>query len=76
MALNSLKTNDNKTEFMITGSKANLKKVKTNHIIVGTNEIAVSSTVQNIGAMFDSEMTMMPQVLKTAQRALLRVDLC
>ena len=69
MALNSLKINDDKTEFMIIGSKANLKKVKTNHIIVGTHKIAVSSSVRNIGAVFDSEMTMIPQVLKTAQTA-------
>ena len=69
MAQNYLKLNDDKTEFMVIGSPSNLKKVATEHIIVGGHKILKSKQVKNIGAFFDSSATMEAQVVKTAQTA-------
>ena len=69
MAQNYLKLNDDKTEFIVIGSPCSLKKVVTDHIVVGEHKIAKSERVKNIGAIFDSSATMEAQVLKTAQTA-------
>ncbi len=69
MAQNSLKIIDDKTEFIVIGSPANLSKVTTEHVIVGNHKIPASSTVRNIGAVFDSEMTMKPHVIRLSQTA-------
>ena len=69
MAKNYLKLNDDKTEFIVIGSPCNLKKVVTDHIVVGEHTIAKSERVRNIGAIFDSSATMEAQVVKTAQTA-------
>ena len=64
MNKNRLKLNDAKTEFVIFGTKQNLQKVKTTPIKVGDTYITACKEVRNIGAMFDSEMTMSSQVNK------------
>ena len=69
MAQNYLKLNDDKTEFIVIGSPSNLKKVVTEHILVGGHKIPKSEQVRNIGAIFDSSATMEAQVVKTAQTA-------
>ena len=57
MVCNKLKLNDNKTEFMVFGSKASLKKV-TKSIMIGNNDIHSVESVCNIGAFFDSTLCM------------------
>jgi len=69
MALNWLKLNDDKTEFMVLGSPCNLAKTSTEHIVVGDHKIAKSQHVRNIGAMFDSTASMEVQVIRTSQSA-------
>ncbi len=69
MAMNWLKLNDDKTEFIILGSPCNLDKVTTQHITVGDHKIKKSAQVRNIGAIFDTSVTMQPQVTKTSQTA-------
>ena len=69
MAINWLKLNDDKTEFIILGSCANLTKVSTEYIIVGEHHIKKSQHVRNIGVIFDASFTMQQQVIKTAQTA-------
>ena len=69
MAQNSLKIIDDKTEFIVIGSPANLSKVTTEHVIVGNHKIPASSTLRNIGAVFDSEMTMKSHVIRLSQTA-------
>ena len=62
MNKNRLKLNDKKTEFIIFGTSAGLKKVATTTIRVGQEAISACDKVRNIGAMFDSEMKMDTQV--------------
>ena len=69
MAQNSVKIDDDKTEFIVIGSPANLSKMTTEHVIVGNHKIPASSTVRNIGAVFDSDMTMKPHVVRLSQTA-------
>ena len=69
MATNYLKVNDEKTEFIILGSKHNLAKVKTTEISVGESAVHASTSVKNIGATFDEEMKMEKQVALTCRSA-------
>ena len=69
MALNWLKLNDDKTEFIVLGSSTNLAKVSTQYLLVGDNKIYKSQHVRNIGATFDSTLSMETHVIKTAQSA-------
>ena len=62
MNRNRLKLNDQKTEFIIFGTSANLKRVRTTSVRVGDENISASDKVRNIGAMFDREMKMDTQV--------------
>ena len=63
MVINWLKLNDDKTEFIILGSRANLTKVSTEYITVGEHHIKESQHVRNIGAIFDASFTMEQQVI-------------
>ena len=56
MRTNLLKLNDEKTEFLIIGTKQQLSKVKTTSISVGQNEIPCSVTARNLGYYYDHHM--------------------
>jgi hypothetical protein len=58
MIVNQLKINDNKTEFLIIGSRQQLSKVNLQSINVGECEIVAKSEVRNLGAWFDRNMKM------------------
>ncbi len=62
MCTNNLKLNDNKTEFMVMGSKSRLSTVGDVEIKIGSDTITASSSTRNIRAMFDSTMEMKVQV--------------
>ena len=69
MAKNYLKLNDEKTDFIILGSKHNLKKVTTSHVTIGDAKIVPSEYVKNIGACLDKEMQLEKQVTLTCKSA-------
>ena len=54
MDSNKLKLNDSKTELVIFGSAARLRKVTTVTISIGDERITASSSVRNIGACMES----------------------
>ena len=56
MRTNLLKLNDEKTEFLIIGTKQQLSKVKTTSISVGQDEIPCSVTARNLGYYYDQHM--------------------
>ena len=56
MRTNLLKLNDEKTEFLIIGTKQQLSKVKTTSISVGQDENPCSETVRNLGYYYDQHM--------------------
>ena len=57
-----LKLNDNKTEFILIGSKNNLNKITIPHIKIGDSTIAPVSQVCNLGVFMDSTMTLVPHI--------------
>ena len=58
MCANFLKLNDDKTELILFGSKYNMKKFSSIDVQVGSNVITSTSSVKNLGAIFDSSMVM------------------
>ncbi len=58
MVNNKLKMNDAKTEFIIIGSRAQLKKIQFDSISVCGTMVKAVDDVRNLGAFFDSEMSM------------------
>ncbi len=59
---NMLKLNDDKTEFIIIGTRQQRSKIDIPHININGTDIAPTSTVRNLGVMFDSEMSMKAHV--------------
>ena len=57
-----LKLNDEKTEFMLFGSHQQLSKISIDCIHIGDSSIASASQARNLGAIFDSSMTMKPHI--------------
>ena len=62
MKSNFLKLNDEKTEFLLFGSHQQLSKINIDHIRIGDSPIAAVSKARNLGAFFDSFMTMTPHI--------------
>ena len=62
MLQNHLKLNDSKTEFLIIGSSTQLGQLKNDTIRIGDTTVRASETARNIGAIFDSSMTMKQHV--------------
>ena len=58
MRQNFLKLNDEKTEFLLFGSRQQLSKVSLPFITIGDSQITPSSQARNLGVIFDSTMTL------------------
>ena len=56
LCTNLLKLNDDKTEFMILGSKQELAKVGDTEIIIGNDSTHNTSSVRNLGFCYDSQL--------------------
>lgn len=68
MITNKLKINDDKTEFLILGSKNTLQKVGSSlELLVGNSSIKPSTSARNLGATFDKHMSMEAQVTNTCK---------
>jgi hypothetical protein len=70
---NKLLNNGDKTEFIVMGSKHNLQKLKKCFIKVADPSIKVVDNVKNLGVLFDSKMTMEPQIKNMCKKAFLKV---
>ena len=62
MKSNFLKLNDEKTEFLLFGSHQQLAKINTDHVRIGESTISSVPQARNLGAIFDSLMTMKPHI--------------
>ncbi len=62
MVQNKLKMNDSKTEFIIIGSAQQLKKIEFDFIMVGDISVKVVDSVRNLGAYFDSTLSMVKHI--------------
>ena len=60
MRQNFLKLNDEKTEFLLFGSRQQLSKVSLPFITIGDSQITPSSQARNLGVILDSTMTLKP----------------
>ncbi len=58
MLHNKLKLNDDKTVFMLIGNKPQVQKVVFDSVIIGESYIETSPNCTNLGAGFDSDMSM------------------
>ena len=55
---NFLKLNDQKTEFVLIGSKKQLSKVHVPHITIGDSDITPAACARNLGVIFDTSMSL------------------
>ena len=67
MIEDKLMINDDKTEFILIGTKQQLEKVKIQKLSVGQCEITPSSVVRNLGSWFDSNFSMAVHVNKVCK---------
>jgi hypothetical protein len=58
MCSNFLKLNDDKTEFIVFGSKSQREKVIIPEILIGTSYISPRNKVRNLGAFFDTDLSL------------------
>ena len=70
MYANKLKLNEEKTEVLVVTKKSDVPKVACIRVRVGQALIAPKRKVKNLGALFDEEMNMKPQVMDVTRRAL------
>ena len=70
---NFLKVNDSKTEVLLVGSGRQLKKISLSGVMVRDSLIAAVTSVRNLGAVFDTNMAMVPQVNAVCQSALYHI---
>ena len=62
--------NDDKTEFMIIGTKAQLRKIHQNSLIVGECEVFSSDeAIRNLGVWIDNTFTLSAHITKTCKGA-------
>ncbi len=64
-----LKFNDLKTEFLIIGTRQQLKKIEINYVRVGDVDIKPVESVRDLGAWFDEHMSMDVHVGKICSKA-------
>ena len=70
MIADRLKLNDDKTEFMIVGTRAQLDKVNLSEIVVGQAKVPAVTIVRNLGTWLDRNLTMSAQINETCQAAI------
>ena len=64
-----LMINDDKTEFLLVGTRQQLDKLDSCSIIVGNNRISPSPCVRNLGSWFDSNLSMTDHINKACNAA-------
>ncbi len=68
MAQNMSNLNDDKTEFIVIRARQQRNKIDKSHLNVNEIDFAPTSTVRNLGVMFDSEISMKAMLVQsTAQ---------
>ena len=76
MIQDKMKLNDDKTEFLIIGTSQQLKKVRTDTLSVGDAAISPVLSARNIGAYFDSNMTLVLFINNTCKSSLSQLYNC
>ncbi len=63
-----MKLNDDKTEFLIIGTRQQLAKMKYNDIKIGDTIIKTAESAKNLGVIFDKNMGLNKQVMNTCRK--------
>ncbi len=74
MTSNFLKLNDDKTEYIVIGTKQQLSKVHTSSLVVGDTQLPPCSQVRNLGVIFDKNMNTKANALATARSAMMHLS--
>ena len=61
--------NDDKTEFLIIGTRQQLSKVSIQSIKIGQTEVSPVASVRNLGTWFDTDLDMGTHITKTCSSA-------
>ena len=69
MIQDRLLINDDKTEFLLVGTRQQLEKLDSCSITVGNNRISPSPCVKNLGSWFDSNLSMTDHINKACNAA-------
>ena len=70
MSQNKLKLNNDKTEIILFGSKKHLAELNIKSLSVAGTDVSVAyEPVRNLGAMFDSQLTMAPHVKSVVKKS-------
>ena len=69
MIQDRLMINDDKTEFLLVGTRQQLDKLDSCSITVGNNRISPSPCVRNLGSWFDSNLSMTDYIKKACSAA-------
>lgn len=69
MIQDRLMINDDKTEFLLVGTRQQLDKQDSCSITVGNNRISPSPCVKNLGSLFDSNLSMTDHINKACNAA-------
>ena len=67
MLTDKLKLNDDKTEFMLIGTKQQLSKVNIDCLTVGSIDVVPVTVARNLGTWFDSNLNLQEQIHKTCK---------
>ena len=67
MLTDKLKLNDDKTEFMLIGTKQQLSKVNIDCLTVGSIDVAPVTVARNLGTWFDSNLNLQGQIHGTCK---------
>jgi hypothetical protein len=73
MSSNRLKMNDSKTEFILCGHKAQLKKCQRDLITVGSIPIQVSKSIKYLGILLDAELNFKSHIINKCKIASLNL---
>ena len=76
MIKDKLRLNDNKTEFMIIGTRKQLAEVNIDGLSFGESIIAPVTSVWNLGSWFDQNLGMIPHINKIKLRLFIFTNAC
>ena len=69
MIIDKLKLNEEKTEFMLIGTRQQLVKVRSDSLLVGETHVPPVNEARNLGVWFDSNFQFHSHINKTCQSA-------
>ena len=58
MLTDRLKLNDDKTEYLLIGTRQQLSKISTGSLAVGDHQITPALEAKNLGCLFDQQLSM------------------